>query len=131
MYHRNHPKRLFLRCISNQVFTYNPKTERTRCEIGASVSLIRKRNQRANCIVEFFPHTSRGKHVIGCDVFPDICNIPRCEDAERTPVPDSSRHISVQQFVFTTPEILEKLFSIDWFYPAAFQVVITAVQRFP
>jgi len=75
---RNYNDRPFIWSICNKIISNDFKTQWTRSEILPSVTLVRKRNNIANCIQNFFADAFRGQWAVLSNKFPNLDNILSC-----------------------------------------------------
>lgn len=75
MHHGNHPQRAFIRRIGNELLPDNRKAQRTGCEVGPSVCLMRKEHQTVESLTNIHNYTVGGSDVIGGYIFPNLIEI--------------------------------------------------------
>src|SRR5687767_5409888 len=81
----NHPKRLFIGCISNQVIPHPHETQRAAGQVSPAVSLMREWNTTFEGLVNVRDYAVGGADAIGSDVFPNLIKIGLCPRVEIVP----------------------------------------------
>jgi hypothetical protein len=64
MQHSEHQKRLFVRCVGDDVVAYGLEPQGLCGEVRSLVSLVRKRHQLANGVQNVFTYTPSSQRII-------------------------------------------------------------------
>jgi hypothetical protein len=70
-----HHKRLFVRCVGDDVVSYGLERQGLCGEERSLVSLVRKRHQLANGVQNVFTYTPSSQRIILNDKFPDVGDV--------------------------------------------------------
>jgi len=71
----NHPKRLLVGGVNDEVITHKQKSQRSGREIRPGVTGLRKRDRRANCREDFFNYAIGSVDAVSADVLPNFVEI--------------------------------------------------------